>query len=152
MNSRISKREVKTMKKVLYVLLAVMMVLPMIVSCSSAPEGEPVAFANVEVVAFDAAAYADGTRDDSLGVQIHTGEVTAYAADVNAVTLKEVIEGYTYDKQIDSVMNEYGTMYESLAGYAADGTFFWNYYVNGKECSLSTVVKPSDTIKIVFEK
>ena len=141
------------MKKVLYVLLAVMMVLPMIVSCSSAPEGEPVAFSNVEVVIFDATAYAeDGTRDDTFGIQLHKGEVTAYAADVNAVTLKEVIAGYTYDNGIDYVLNEYGTMYESLAGYAGDGTFFWNYYVNGKECSLSTVVAPTDTIKIVFEK
>ncbi len=141
------------MKKVLYVLLAVMMVLPMIVSCSSAPEGEPVAFANVEVVIYDATAYAeDGTRDDAAGIPLHKGEVTAYAADVNAVTLKEVIAGYTYDNGIDYMMNEHGTMYESLAGYAADGTFFWNYYVNGKECSLSTVVKPADTIKIVFEK
>lgn len=142
------------MKKVLYVLLAVMMVLPMIVSCSSAPEGEPVVFSNVEVLVFDATAYAeDGTRDDSLAIPIHQGEdVTAYAADTNAVTLKEVIAGYTYDKQVDYAMNEHGTMYESLAGYAADSTFFWNYYVNGKESSLSTVVKPEDVIKIVYEK
>ncbi len=138
------------MKRLMFVVLAVLMILPVIVSCSSAPEGNPVAVANVKVITYQDAYAEDGTKGE--GVVLHEGEVTAYVPEGATMTLKDVIAGYVYDKGVDAVMNEAGTMYESLAGYANGNGFFWNYKVNGKEVSLATPVQATDTIEVVFEK
>ena len=138
------------MKKLMFVILAVLMILPVVVSCSSAPEGNPVAVSNFKVVTYQDAYAEDGTKGE--GAVIYEGEVTAYVAEGATMTLKDVIAGYVYDKGVDAVTNEAGTMYESLAGYANGNGFFWNYKVNGKEVSLATAVQATDTIEIVFEK
>ena len=140
------------MKKLLYLALAVLMILPLTVACGSAPEGDPVAVADFSVISYSDA-YGDGAvKDEAMAIELYKGEVTAYVVEGNDMTLKDVIEGYVYDKGVDASTNEAGTIYESLAGYTADGTFFWNFYVNGKEASLSAKVQPTDSIKVCFEK
>ena len=140
------------MKNLMYLALAVLMILPLVVACSSAPEGDPIAVADFTVISY-VDAYGDGAvKDEALGYEIYKGEVTAYVVAGETMTLKDVIEGYIYDKGVDATTNEAGTIYESLAGYTADGTFFWNFYVNGKEASLSAQVQPTDSIKVVYEK
>ncbi len=140
------------MKKVLYVVLAVLMILPVLASCSSAPEGNPVAVADFQVVSYADAYSAEGAKDENLAVTLHNGEVTAYVPEGAAMTLKDVVEGYIYDNGVDAVTNEAGTIYESLAGYQSGNGFFWNFYVNGREASLATEVQPTDSIKVVYEK
>jgi len=140
------------MKKLMYVVLAVLMILPVLASCGSAPEGEPVAISNFQVVSYADAYAEDGTKDEELAVELYNGAATAYVPEGQTVTLKLVLEGYIYDNGVDAVANDAGTMYESFSGYANGNGFFWNYYVNGKEASLSAEVKPEDTIKVVYEK
>ena len=140
------------MKKFMFVVLAVLMILPMIASCSSAPEGNPVAVANFQVVTYSEAYAEDGTKDESLAVELYSGTATAYVPEGETMTLKHVIEGYIYDNGIDAVTNDAGTMYESFSGYANANGFFWNYYVNGKEASLSAEVTAEDVIKVVYEQ
>ena len=140
------------MKKILFLALAVLMILPLVVACSSAPEGNPIAVADFSVISYSTAYDEAGIKDEAMAVEIYKGEVTAYVAEGATMTLKDVIEGYIYDKGVDASTNSAGTIYESLAGYAADGTFFWNFYVNGREASLSAQVQPTDSIKVVFEK
>ena len=138
------------MKRMMFLVLAILMILPVVVSCGSAPEGNPVAVSNVTVVSYQDAYAEDGTRGE--GVEIYNGLVTAYVPEGETMTLKHVVEGYVYDNDVDAVLNDAGTMYESLAGYANGDGFFWNYYVNGKEVSLSQAVKETDVIELVFEK
>ena len=140
------------MKKVMYVVLAVLMILPVIVSCSSAPEGNPVTVNNFQVISYESAFDEAGNKDESLAVSLFSGVATAYVPEGETMTLKHVMEGFIYDNGVDSVLNDAGTMYESFYGYAGGNGFFWNYYVNGQEASLSTEVKPEDTIKVVYEK
>lgn len=139
------------MKKVMYLVLAVLMILPVVVSCGSAPEGNPVAVADFQVVSYADAYAEDGTKSEDLAVSLHSGEVTAYVPEGTAMTVKHVIEGYVYDNGVDAAFNETLNRYDSLAGYSA-GEFFWNYYVNGKEATLATEVQATDSIKIVYEK
>jgi hypothetical protein len=139
------------MKKMMFVVLAVLMILPVIVSCGSAPEGNPVAVADFQVVSYADAYAEDGTKSEDLAVSLHSGEVTAYVPEGVAMTVKHVIEGYIYDNGIDASFNETLNRYDSLAGYSAD-VFFWNYYVNGREATLATEVQATDSIKIVYEK
>lgn len=138
------------MKRIVFLALAVLLILPMIASCGSAPEGNPVSVSNVTVVSYQDAYAEDGTRGE--GVEIYSGMVTAYVPEGETLTLKHVVEGYVYDNDVDAVLNDAGTMYESLAGYTNGDGFFWNYKVNGKEVSLSQPVKESDVIELVFEK
>lgn len=140
------------MKKVLFVALAVLMILPVIVSCSSAPEGNPVSVGDFQVVSYADAFDEAGNKSEDLAVSLYNGAATAYVPEGETMTLKHVIEGYIYDNGVDAVTNDAGTMYESLAGYANGNGFFWNYYVNGKEASLSAEVKAEDSIKVVYEK
>ncbi len=140
------------MKKITFVLLAVLMILPMIASCSSAPEGTPITVNHFQVVSYADAYAEDGTKSEDLAVELYNGVATAYVPEGETMTLKHVLAGYIYDNGIDAVTNDAGTMYESFYGYTNGNGFFWNYYVNGKEVSLSTQVKADDTIKIVYEK
>ncbi len=135
----------------MFVVLAVLMILPVIASCSSAPEGNPVAVNNFQIVTYSEAYAEDGTKDESLAVELYNGVATAYVPEGETMTLKHVIEGYIYDNGVDAVTNDQG-MYESFSGYANGNGFFWNYYVNGKETGLSAEVKAEDTIKVVYEK
>ena len=140
------------MKKVMYVVLAVLMILPVLASCSSAPEGNPVAVNDFQVITYADAYAEDGTKSEDLAISLYSGAATAYVPEGETMTLKHVIEGYIYDNGVDAVTNDAGTMYESFSGYATGNGFFWNYYVNGKEASLSAEVKPEDVIKVVYEK
>ena len=142
------------MKKVMYVVLAVLMILPVLASCGSAPEGNPVAVNDFQVITYADAYAEDGTKSEDLAISLYSGVATAYVPEGETMTLKHVIEGYIYDNGVDAVSNDAGTMYESFSGYANDPAngFFWNYYVNGKEASLSVEVKPEDVIKVVYEK
>lgn len=140
------------MKKFMFVVLAVLMILPVIASCSSAPEGNPVSVASFQVVTYSEAYAEDGTKDESLAVELYNGTATAYVPEGETLTLKHVIEGYIYDNGIDAVTNDAGTMYESFSGYANGNGFFWNYYVNGKEASLSAEITAEDVIKVVYEQ
>lgn len=140
------------MKKVMYVVLAVLMILPVLASCSSAPEGNPVAVNDFQVITYADAYAEDGTKSEDLAISLYSGVATAYVPEGETMTLKHVIEGYIYDNGVDAVSNDAGTMYESFSGYANGNGFFWNYYVNGKEASLSVEVKPEDVIKVVYEK
>ncbi len=140
------------MKKLMYVVLAVLMILPVIASCSSAPEGNPVAVNDFQVISYADAYDEAGAKSEDLAVSLYSGAATAYVPEGETMTLKHVIEGYIYDNGVDAVSNDAGTMYESFSGYANGNGFFWNYYVNGKEASLSTEVKAEDAIKVVYEK
>lgn len=140
------------MKKVMYVVLAVLMILPVLASCGSAPKGNPVAVNDFQVITYADAYAEDGTKSEDLAISLYSGVATAYVPEGETMTLKHVIEGYIYDNGVDAVSNDAGTMYESFSGYANGNGFFWNYYVNGKEASLSIEVKPEDVIKVVYEK
>ena len=140
------------MKKVMYIVLAVLMILPVLASCGSAPEGNPVAVNDFQVITYADAYAEDGTKSEDLAISLYSGSATAYVPEGETMTLKHVIEGYIYDNGVDAVANDAGTMYESFSGYAIGNGFFWNYYVNGKEASLSVEVKPEDVIKVVYEK
>ena len=141
------------MKKVMYVVLAVLLILPVLASCSSAPEGNPVVVNDFQVITYADAYAEDGTKSEDLAISLYSGVATAYVPEGETMTLKHVIEGYIYDNGVDAATNDQG-MYESFSGYSNDPAngFFWNYYVNGKESGLSTEVKPEDVIKVVYEK
>ena len=140
------------MKKLMFVVLAILMILPVIASCSSAPEGNPVMVEKFQIISYADAFDAEGNKDEELAVELYNGVATAYVPEGETMTLKHVIEGYIYDNGVDAVANDAGTMYESFSGYANANGFFWNYYVNGKEASLSAEVTANDEIKVVYEK
>ena len=140
------------MKKLMYVVLAVLMILPVIASCSSAPEGTPVAVNDFQVISYADAFAEDGTKDESLAVSLYSGAATAYVPEGETMTLKHVIEGYIYDNGIDAVTNDAGTMYESFSGYANGNGFFWNYYVNNAEAGFGTAVPEGAKVEIRYEK
>ena len=140
------------MKKFMFVVLAILMVLPVVVSCSSAPEGNPVEVADFKIISYADAYAEDGTKDEELAVELYAGSAIAYVPEGTAMTVKHLIDGYIYDNGVDAAENSGGTMYESFSGYASGNGFFWNIYVNGKEARLSTEIKAEDSIKMVYEK
>ena len=88
------------MKRVCYLLLAVLMLLPMMASCGSQREGTPVEVAKVKVVSYkdayaEAATGAAAQKDESLAQVIYEGAVTAYLQEGEALTLYHVVEPST---------------------------------------------------------
>ena len=145
------------MKRICYLLLAVLMLLPMMVACGSQREGTPVEVANVKVISYkdaytEAATGEAGQKDEALAAVNYEGAVTAYLAEGETLTLYHVVEAYVYDQNSDSVYDEANARYTKIDGLAVGEVFFWNYYVNGKESGLGTAVTAEDTIEIIYEK
>jgi len=143
------------MKKVCYLLLAVLMILPLLASCGGA-EGTPVEVANVKIIiyknAYTGATGETPTLDKSLGEVISSDPITATVEEGVALTVKHVVDAYANNIDGAAVYDADNNIYTKLAGLTAEDGFFWNYYVNGKEASLSTEIQATDTIEIVFEK
>lgn len=145
------------MKRVCYLLLAVLMILPMIVACGNSREGTPVEVANVKVISYkdaytEAATGAPAQLDKTLAAEVYAGPITAYVAEGASLLLKDVVDGYALDIDGSAVYDESTDRYTKMADLAAADGFFWNYYVNGNECGLNTPIQPTDAIEIVFEK
>lgn len=145
------------MKKLLFVVLAIVLVLPMIVSCANTPDGEPVEITNVKVISYqnaypEAETGAVAKPDKSLATELYSGTVTAYVVEGEKLTLKDVVDGYARDLDGSAVYDESTARYTKINDLAALDGWFWNYYVNGSESSLTAEVKAGDAIEIVFEK
>lgn len=138
------------MKRMLYFLVAVLMILPMIVSCGSQKKGTPTEVANVKVLSMYSAD-AENNEAEEASV-IYEGGVTAYVEEGAALTLKNVVDAYANDIDGDAFYDEDTHMYTKLAGLSASGEWFWNYIVNGQEAGLTTEIKATDTIQIVYQK
>ena len=143
------------MKKTICLVLTVLFLLPMVFSCGSAPEGTPVEIPDVKVTSYQNAYTEkdDGTKtlDRTLGTVIYSGTVTAYVAEGNKLSLKDVVDGYVRDLDDGAVYDETTQRYTKIASLSADEGGFWTYYVNGRESGLHTAVKPTDAIEIAFE-
>lgn len=146
------------MKRMMYVIIAVLMILPLIVSCGSKHEGTPTEVADVKVLSMysaegsdeNATAVVDGNADTATA--IYEGAVTAYVAEGATLTLKDVVDAYANDIDGDAFYDEDTYMYTKLAGLTANGDWFWNYKVNGKEVGLNTEIKATDSIEIIYQK
>lgn len=143
------------MKKILCLFLTVLFLLPMVLSCGSSPEGTPVEIPDVKVVSFQNAytEKEDGKKvlDRTLGTEIYAGAVTAYVAEGATLSLKDVVDGYVRDLDNSAVYDEITQRYTKIASLSTEDGGFWTYYINGRESSLHTAVKPTDAIEIAFE-
>ncbi len=148
------------MKKVLFSILAVLMILPVIASCSSAPQGEPVEVANVKIISYLNAYEENETGaltskvDKELAQTLFEGAVNAYVTQGETMTLSDLMKGYAYELDSSAYYDEGTKMYTRLQNTDADeeSGWFWNYYVNGKESGLGTEIKAEDKIEIVLER
>ncbi len=150
------------MKKLSYLLLAALLLLPMMASCST-QQGTPVEFAEVKVVSYEFAysepetdaEEATPVLDPELAVVLDTQTVTVYVPEEEpdkAITVKDVVDAYTRDFDGSQVYDEDANRFTKIKDVSAGNGFFWNYYVNGAEASLSTTVKNTDKIEIRYEK
>ncbi len=145
------------MKRVLFLMLAVLMLLPMVAACGSSREGTPVEVANVKVIsykdAYTQAATGEAAQlDKTLGTVLYEGPITAYLAEGESLTLKHVVDSYALDIDGNAIYDEDNARYTKLADLGAADGFFWNYYVNAKESGLGNAIQATDAIEIVFEK
>ncbi len=138
------------MKRVLFFLVAVLMILPMIVSCGSQQKGTPTEVANVKVLSMYSADAEGNVAEEAA--TIYEGAITAYVAEGAALTLKNVVDAYANDIDGDAFYDEDTHMYTKLAGLSANAGWFWNYTVNGKEVGLNTEIKATDSIEIIYQK
>jgi len=145
------------MKKIAYFLLAVVMVLPLLVSCGGDAETTSVEVPNVTIVSY-ANAYSETAtgenpvRDESLATQIYSGSLTAKVAEGATLTVKDVVDAYANDLDGGAVYDATKNVYQKLADLSEGNGFFWNYKVNGADAGLSTEIQATDTILIVYEK
>lgn len=152
--------EVNEMKKLMYLFLAVLMVLPLMASCGTTLEGTPVEFANVTVVSYQLAYSEPETGetevvDPEMAVQLDAQIVVVYVPEEEpdkAITVKDVVDAYARDFDGSQVYDEELNRYTKLKDLGVTDEFFWNYYVNGVPASLSTQVKNTDKIEIRYEK
>ena len=133
----------------MYVLIAVLMILPLIVSCGG-QKGTPTEVANVKVLSMYSADAENNVAAEAA--VIYEGLVTAYVAEGATLTLKDVVDAYANDIDGDAFYDEDTHMYTKLAGLAAQGEWFWNYTVNGKEVGLNVEIQPTDAIQIIYQK
>lgn len=137
------------MKRMMFLILAVLMILPMAVSCGG-DKGTPTEVASVKVVSMYSADAENNVATEPA--TIYEGAVTAYVAEGAILTVKDVVDAYANDIDGDAFYDEGKHMYTKLAGLAASGEWFWNYKVNGKEVGLDTEIKPEDTIELIYQK
>ncbi len=138
------------MKRVIYLLVAVLMILPMIVSCGSQQKGTPTEVANVKVLSMYSADAENNVAEEAS--VLYEGAVTAYVEEGAALTLQNVVDAYANDIDGDAFYDEDTHAYTKLAGLVSGNGWFWNYTVNGKEVGLDTEIQATDTIQIVYEK
>ena len=138
------------MKRIIYFLVAVLMILPMIVSCGSQQKGTPTEVANVKVLSMYSA---DAENNEAAEASVlYEGAVTAYVKEGVALTLQNVVDAYANDIDGNAFYDEDTHTYTKLAGLAAGNGWFWNYTVNGREVGLDIEIKATDTIEIKYEK
>lgn len=139
------------MKRVLFFIVAVLMILPMIVSCGEEKkEGKLVDVPNVKVLSLYSAD-AEGNVAAQAS-EIYKGTVTAYVEADATLILKDVVDAYARDINTDAYYDEDNRMYTKFAGLSAGSDWFWNYIVNGEEVGLDFEVKVGDSIEIIFQK
>lgn len=121
-------------------MLAVLMIVPMFVSCGGKTEGTEVEVANVKVYRYN-----DTTA--TATTEIHSGSVVAVVAEGAALTLKDVVLGFDPNAYYD----ESTSRFVKISEYSADAEWFWNYTVNGAPANIFAEIQPTDTIEIVYE-
>ena len=147
------------MKKFAMVLLAVLLVLPLAVSCGGGEEGTKVVLNNVTLVSY-ANAYPAQTatgeeipaKDESLKTEIYAGPVTAVVPEGATLCVKHIVDGYARDLDGGAVYDEASNTYVKLADLSEGNGFAWLYYVNGADAGLGTEVKEGDTVIISYER
>lgn len=133
--------------KVLALCAAVMMLLPLIVSCGSAKSGTPNTFSNVTVVVrYDPAA------EEEVEDVLYQGEVVVYADDASSITLLDVIRAYCDDKNVGYYYDEAKNMITKIDEYSAGNGVYWLYTVDGADAKLSQTVKTDSAIEIFYSK
>ena len=126
------------MKKLFCLLLAVLMIVPMFVSCGNGGSG--VEFQNVKV-------YRYNDKTATTTTEFYASSLTVTVEEGAEVTLKDVV--LNFDPA--AYYNEATSRFDKISEFSADAEWFWNYTVNGEAANLSTVVKPEDAIEIIYE-
>ncbi len=145
------------MKKVSALLLAVLLILPMAVACSTGPKGDPVEVPNVTVVSYkgvetEVATGEVATEENSV-TTFYTGSVTAYVEEGALLTVKDVLDGYARDLDSTAHYDEDTGCYNRFHDILNSDGWFWNVYVNGAEARMDQEVKAAtDKIEIRYEK
>jgi hypothetical protein len=150
------------MKKALYLVLAVVMLLPMVVACggNALPQGDQYTLGNVKVINL-ATFYADEdnqnatpTDADKTDAEIFSGEVVAYSAAVGTPLTAGDVAAWLDQNNFNGNAVKSGSVYVEYAGTANDteAGLFWAIYVNGKEVSADAEVKAEDKIEIIYGK
>ncbi|MBE6712306.1 MAG: hypothetical protein E7580_02165 [Ruminococcaceae bacterium] len=139
------------MKKFLFVVLAVLMILPVAVSCGQ-EKTKDVEMKSVEIASYIGAYNEDGTLDETKITSISTGTAIAKVPEGEKLSVKHVILGYD-----ESAYIENDTLLKTFAGINAGANtendeYMWIVYVNDQDAKLSDEVKPEDVIKIVCER
>lgn len=127
------------MKKMLCLMLAVLMIVPMIVSCGKS-DGNEVEYPNVKVFRYN-----DTTA--TATTEISSTPIMVAANEEGKVTLKEVV--LSFDPA--AYYEESTSRFVKISEFSADGEWFWNFQVNGAPANLATEVKPEDAIEIIYE-
>jgi len=147
------------MKKLAMVLLAVLLVLPLAVSCGGGEEGTKIVMENVTLVSY-ANAYSTQTvtgteppvKDESLKSEIYSGPITAIVPEGATLCVKHIVDGYARDLDGAAVYDKASNTYVKLADLSEGNGFAWLYYVNGADAGLGTEVREGDTVIISYEK
>ncbi|MBQ4037672.1 MAG: hypothetical protein IJC84_06055 [Clostridia bacterium] len=132
------------MKKVLMVVLAVLMILPLAVSCGGGREGNPVVVSNVYVI--------DNSGEAPVTLFGSEGEtLTAIVEEGAELTVRDIVDAY-HDDIAGGFYDEDAHAYTKLGDLGENSEFFWNYKVNGVDSGLNTKVAEGAKVEIVYEK
>jgi hypothetical protein len=144
------------MKKIAYLVLALVMLLPMIVACGGGG-GTLVEVKNVVIVSYKDAYSETATGDkpvpdETLKAEIYSGALKVTVEEGKTLTVKDVVDAYANDIDGAAVYDEDTNTYKKLADLSEGNGWFWNYKVNGVDASLNTEIKVEDAIIISYEK
>ena len=128
------------MKKLLCVMLAVLMIVPLLVSCGNKADGSEIEVANVKVYRYN-----DTTATETT--EIYSGPITAVVEEGAVLTVKDVVLGF----DVNAVYDEDTSRFTKINELPADAEWFWNYQVNGAPKSLATEIQATDSIEIIYE-
>ena len=139
------------MKKFLLVVLAVLMILPLAVSCAKEEKQEevkttPQEMQNLVILDYSKAYNEDGTIDETKVEKINEGPFTIAVPEGQKPTIKDVVDNYDPDREVHE------TLLPDFADIKGNEEFAWAVYVNGDEASMTTEFELTDEVKFVFEK
>lgn len=137
------------MKKIMLVVLAVLMILPLAVSCAKKEEAVKTVsqeMQNLVILDYSKAYNEDGTLDETKIEEIYNAAFTIEVPEGQNPTVKDVVDSYDPDRAA------HDTMLPDFADIVAAEPYAWGVYVNGEAAMMNTEIALDDEVKFVYEQ